>query len=226
MQHLRGYSFAANGTLALTDLHAYLLNPWAWVQMTHNQSAALVTGAFVVAALGAFYALRGAHSEQARLYLNAGTLAGLVASMLVAFPTGDAQAKMVGRHQPVTLAAMEGRFQGGRLAEVTMIGQPNVEEQRLENPIPLPCALSFLAYGTFQSYVKGLNEFPRENWPDNIELIYYAFHLMMTLDTIFIDIMAWANWQRWRRGLTSDPLLLWVLMLAFRSLTSPTPSAG
>lgn len=63
--------------------------------------------------------------------------------MVVAFPTGDAQAKMVSRHQSVTLAAMEGSFQGGRLAEVTIIGQPNVEEQRLENPIPLPGALSF-----------------------------------------------------------------------------------
>ncbi len=135
--------------------------------------------------------------------------------MLVAFPTGDAQAKMVGRHQPVTLAAMEGRFHGGRLAEVTVIGQPNVEEQRLENPIPLPGALSFLAYGTFQSYVAGLNEFPREQWPDNIELIYYAFHLMVTLGTIFIALMAWANWQRWRGRLATTPLLLWALMLAF-----------
>lgn len=215
MQHPRGYAVAADGTLALSNLRAYLLNPWAWVQFAHNQSAALVTGAFVVAALGAFYALRGRHAEQARLYLQAGTLVGLFASVVVAFPTGDAQAKMVGRHQPVTLAAMEGRFEGGRLAEITMIGQPNVEEQRLENPIPLPGALSFLAYGTFQSYVKGLNEFPRDQWPDNIELVYYAFHLMVTLGTLFIALMAWANWQRWRGRLTTSPLLLWTLMLAF-----------
>ena len=215
MQYPRGYALAKDGTLALRDLHAYLLNPWALVQFAHNQSAALVTGAFVIAAMGAFYTLRGEYLEQARLYLNAGTLVGLIASLLVAFPTGDAQAKMVGRHQPVTLAAMEGRFQGGRLAAVTMIGQPNVEEQRLENPIALPGALSFLAYGTFQSYVKGLDEFPRDQWPDNIELLYYSFHLMITLGTIFILIMAWANWQRWRGRLMTTPLLMWVLMLAF-----------
>jgi cytochrome d ubiquinol oxidase subunit I len=215
MQHPRGYAVAADGTLALNDVWAYLFNPWALVQMAHNQSAALVTGAFVVASLGAFYALRGEHLEQAQLYLDAGTLVGLFASLIVAFPTGDAQAKMVGRHQPVTLAAMEGRFRGGRLAEATVIGQPNVAEQRMENPIPLPGALSFLAYGTFESYVKGLNEFPRDQWPDNIELIYYAFHLMVTLGTIFIGIMAWANWQRWRGRLATTPLLLWTLMLAF-----------
>jgi cytochrome bd ubiquinol oxidase subunit I len=165
--------------------------------------------------MGAFYTLRGTHAEQSRLYLNAGTLVGLVASLLVAFPTGDSQAKMVGSYQPAALAGMEGLFQGSKLADVTVIGQPNVSQQRLENPIPLPGALSFLAYGTFQSYVRGLNEFPKDTWPDNIELLYYAFHIMITLGTVFILIMAWANWKRWRGRLESSTALLWVLMLAF-----------
>src|SRR5262249_34515899 len=152
----------------------------------------------VVAAMGAYFTLRGTHAEQRRLYLHAGTLVGLVASVLVAFPTGDAQAKMVGKHQPVTLAAMEGRFEGGQLAHLAVIGQPNVAERRLENPVVLPGALSFLAYGTFQSYVHGLNEYPPDQWPDNIELLYYAFHLMVTLGTLFILLMAYATWKRWR----------------------------
>ena len=165
--------------------------------------------------VGAFYTLRRIHPEQASVYLKTGTLVGLVASVLVAFPTGDSQAKMVGAYQPATLASMEGLFHGERLADVTMIGQPNVSQQRLENPIGLPGALSFLAYGTFQSYVRGLDEFPKDDWPDNIELVYYAFHLMITLGTIFILIMAWANWKRWRGRLESSTALLWVLMLAF-----------
>ena len=70
-------------------MSAYLLNPWAFVQFAHNQLAAVVTGSFVVAAIGAFYALRGVHPVQARLYLRAGTFVGLIASLLVAFPTGD-----------------------------------------------------------------------------------------------------------------------------------------
>ncbi len=214
MQHPTGYAIA-DGSLALSDMAAYLGNGWAWVEFAHNQAAALVTGAFVVAALGAFYALRGVHAEQASLYLRAGTLVGLVASLAVAYPTGDAQAKLVGRYQPVTLAAMEGRFEGATRADVAMIGQPNVREQRLENPIVLPGGLSFLAYGTFSSYVRGLNEFPRDDWPDNIELLYYAFHLMITLGTIFIGIMAFASWQRWRGRLERHRPLLWVLMLSF-----------
>ena len=215
MQHPVGYRLEADGLLGIDSLGAYLLNPWAWVQFAHNQSAALVTGSFVVASVGAFYALRGLHSTQARLYLRAGTSAGLLASLLVAFPTGDQQAKMVGNHQPATLAAMEGKFAGGSNAGVAVIGQPNVRQRRLDNPIEVPGALSFLAYGHFGSYVHGLDDFPKDQWPDNIELLYYSFHLMITLGTLFILIMAYANFQHWRGQLDSDKWLLWVLMLAF-----------
>lgn len=215
MQHPVGYQLDSNGVLGIASFRAYLLNPWAWIQYAHNQVAAVVTGSFVVAAVGAFYALRGVHPSQARLYLRAGTVVGLVASLLVAFPTGDQQAKMVGAHQPVALAAMEGKFEGGPMAGVALIGQPNVAARKLENPIEVPGMLSFLAYGTFQSYVHGLTEYPEDRWPDNVELLYYSFHLMITLGSLFIALMAFATFQNWRGRLETSTGLLWVLMLAF-----------
>ena len=215
MQHPVGYRVEPGGALGIASARAYLLNPWALVQFAHNQMAALVTGSFVVIAVGAFYALRRLYPTQAQLYLRAGTLVALIASVLVAFPTGDQQAKMVGNHQPVTLAGMEGRFAGGSMAGVAMIGQPNVAARRLDNPIEFPGALSFLAYGHFGSYVHGLNEYPTNMWPDNIELLYYSFHLMITLGTIFILLMAYATFQNRRGKLQSSTWLLWVLMLAF-----------
>src|SRR5262249_4070505 len=154
MQHPVGYRIEADGSLGIASLGAYLLNPWAWVQFAHNQMAALVTGSFVVAAVGAFYTLRGLHSEQARMYLRGGTVVGLLSSLLVAFPTGAQQPKRGARPQPVTLAAMEGRFAGGPEAGVALIGQPNVVARRLDNPIEVPGALSFLAYGHFDSNVR------------------------------------------------------------------------
>ncbi|HTV42158.1 MAG TPA: cytochrome ubiquinol oxidase subunit I [Candidatus Sulfotelmatobacter sp.] len=214
MQHPTGYQVEADGTLGLQSFSRFLLNPWAWIQFSHNQMAALVTGSFVVTAIGAYYTLRGLHRDQATLYLREGTTMGLIAAFLVAFPTGDQQAKMVGRHQPVTLAAMEGRFEGGPEAGVALIGQPNVAARRLDNPIEIPGGLSFLAYGHFGSFVHGLNDFPEDTWPDNIELLYYSFHLMITLGTLFIILMAVAAFQHWRGRLESSPLLLWVLMLA------------
>ena len=110
---------------------------------------------------------------------------------------------------------MEGKFVGGTMAGVAMIGQPNVAAHRLDNPIEMPGALSFLAYGHFGSFVHGLEDYPQDTWPDNIELLYYSFHIMITLGTLFILLMGWATLQNWRNKLESSPLLLWVLMLAF-----------
>jgi len=215
MQHPVGHAVGTDGTLVLADLRAYLLNEWALVQFAHNQAAALVTGTFAVAAVGAFYALRGVHTDQARLYLRHGTMAGLAAAILVAFPTGDAQAKLVAHYQEPALAGMEGRFETGPRAAITLIGQPNVKERRIDNPITIPGVLSFLAYGTFHSDVRGLDEFPQEAWPENIELLYYAFHVMAGLGTIFIGLMGLASVQALRQRLDASRPLLWILMLAF-----------
>src|SRR5438132_11033517 len=95
-----GYKIEANGSLSIASMSAYLLNPWAFVQFAHNQVAAVVTGSFVVAAIGAFYALRGAHPVQAKLYLRAATFVGLIASLLVASRSRDQQANIVGHQQP------------------------------------------------------------------------------------------------------------------------------
>src|SRR5438552_2855874 len=157
MQHPVGHMVGPDGNLQLADFRALLLNPWALAQYAHTMVAAVVTGSFVVAAGGAFYALRGLHGDQARTFLTLGTAAGLLSSILVAFPTGDHQAKLVARHQPVSLAAMEGRFESGPHAPMTIIGQPNVAERRLDNPLRVPSVLSFLAFGTFHSDVAGLD---------------------------------------------------------------------
>jgi cytochrome d ubiquinol oxidase subunit I len=177
--------------------------------------AAVVTASFVMTAVGAYYALQDTHREQARIFLRVGVIAGLVSSVLVAFPTGDLQAKLVVAHQPVALAAMEGRFESGGMAEINLIGQPNVRERRLDNPIRIPGMLSWLAYGQFHSNVRGLSEFPEDTWPDNIELLYYTFHVMAGLGTLFILLLAVATVAEWRGRLEHSRPLLWMLMLAF-----------
>src|SRR4029450_9936458 len=95
MQHPVGHVVAADGTLQLGDFWAFLLNPWALAQYAHNTAASVVTASFVVAAVGAYYALERLHVDHAARFLRLGVIAGLVSSVLVAFPTGDHQAKLV-----------------------------------------------------------------------------------------------------------------------------------
>lgn len=215
MQHPVGYTHAADGSLQLASFWAFLLNPWALGQYAHNMIASVVTASFVVAAIGAYWTLKGIHPEQARLNLRTGTIMGLLFSVLVAFPTGDISGKLVAKYQPITLAAMEGRFESGPRANLTLVGQPNVAQRRIENPIQLPAVLSFIAYGSFSSNVKGLLEFPEDQWPQNIELLYYSFHIMAGLGTIMIAIMGLAALLLWKSRLDTARPMLWVLMLAF-----------
>src|SRR6187401_1698905 len=88
MQHPTGHALL-EGVLVLNRPFQFLLNPWAIVEYLHTMMASVVTASFVVSAVGAFYLLRSQHQEQACLYLKWGTRVGLVASVLVAFPTGD-----------------------------------------------------------------------------------------------------------------------------------------
>jgi cytochrome bd ubiquinol oxidase subunit I len=215
MQYPTGHAVGPGGALYLADFWTFLLNPWAIAQYAHNMMAAVVTGSFVMAAVGAYYALQDLHRDQARRFLHVGVVGGLVSSILVAFPTGDRQAKLVAQHQPVSLAAMEGHFETGAKVGIVLIGQPNVREKRLDNPIVVPGFLSFLAFGTFHAEVAGLDRFPEDTWPDNIELLYYAFHVMAGLGTLLIGVMGLATLLLWRDLLLHSRAMLWVLMLAF-----------
>jgi cytochrome bd ubiquinol oxidase subunit I len=215
MQHPAGHAVGADGMLHLADFRAFVLNPWAIAQYAHNMASTVVTASFVVTALGAFYLLEGRHVEPARLFLRLGLPAGLISSLLVAFPTGDRQAKLVARYQPVALAAMEGRFESGPRAALNVIGQPNVKERRLDNPVAIPSLLSVLAFGRPSHEVRGLDGFPPREWPDNIELLYYSFHIMAGLGTILILLMLVANFLAWRGRLARNRRVLWVLMLSF-----------
>lgn len=215
MQHPVGHLLGEDGVLHLQSISAYLLNPWAFWQYAHNMAASVVTASFVVAAVGAYWSLMGRHARHAAICLRTGVIAGLVSSLLVAFPTGDGAGKMVTKHQPVTLAAMEGLFEGGPYAELAIIGQPDVNARKLENPIVVPGILSFLAYGTFGSTVHGLNDFPESQWPHNVELLYYSYHIMVGLGTMFTLVMGIsAVLLRGGRLMRTRPML-WVLMLAF-----------
>jgi cytochrome d ubiquinol oxidase subunit I len=215
MQHPVGARVGPTGALELADAWHYLFNAWAFWQYAHTMCAAAMTGAFVVTAVAAAWLLLDKHVEHARIALRAGVITAACACVLQLFPTGDRQGKLVAEHQPVALAAMEAKFTSSARAELALIGQPDVEHRRLDNPIVVPYALSFLAYGTFGATVRGLDDFPRDQWPDNVELLYYSYHVMVGLGTILTAIILAALLFLWRGRLEQTRWLLWILMLAW-----------
>jgi len=138
----------------------------------------------------------------------------LIFSVLQLFPTGDGQGRMIAVNQPVTLAAMEALFTSQQGASLVIVGQPNVDERKIDNPLEVPNALSFLTYRAWKANVQGLDSFPADLWPQNIALLYYSYHIMVGLGTIFIAIMVVAVFLLWRGKLFSAPWMLWILLLA------------
>lgn len=213
MQHPVGYEILENGKFVLNNFGALFSNPWLLPSYLHNQLASLITASFVVAAIGAFYLLSNKHDEFGKLFLKTGVVFGLISSLLVAFPTGDLVAKNVVKYQPVTFAAMEGIFEtedGG--SEIVLIGQPNMQEKKLDNKIAVPNILSFLTYQDWDAEIKGLNEFDEEVHPTNVPGLYYAYHIMVGLGTIFIGLMLLASVQLFRKRLYQTKWILWAIM--------------
>jgi cytochrome d ubiquinol oxidase subunit I len=199
--------------MQLESFWALLLNPWLTWQYPHTMIGSVVTASFVVASIGAAYLLLGRHHEQARIFLRLAVPAGAVAAFLMAFPTGDGQGKLVAYHQPVTLAAMEGHFRTQEGAPIVLVGQPDMEHLKLDNPIYVPRMLSFLTYQRWGAQIKGLRDFPRDQWPDNVPLLYYSYHVMVGLGTIFIAVMGTSAVLLWRKRLFESRWALWILAM-------------
>jgi cytochrome d ubiquinol oxidase subunit I len=213
MQYPVGYEILENGKFVLNNFGALFSNPWLLPSYLHNQAASLVTSSFVVAAIGAFYLLNNKHNEFGKLFVKTGVVFGLISSLLVAFPTGDWTAKNVAKYQPVTFAAMEGIFEtedGG--SEIVLIGQPNMLDKKLDNKIAVPNILSFLTYQEWNAQIKGLNEFDESVYPTNIPGLYYAYHIMVGLGTLFIGLMLLSVIQLFRKKLYKTKWILWSLM--------------
>ncbi|MGA2602372.1 MAG: cytochrome ubiquinol oxidase subunit I, partial [Bryobacteraceae bacterium] len=211
--HPVAYLLGPNGEIRLDSIWGLIFNPWILWQYAHNMTAAVVTGSFVMISIGSYYLLSRMHEEQGRLFVRTGVIAGLIATIVLLFPTGDGQGKNVAKYQPITLAAMEGLFENTAGAPIVLVGQLDSDNQRLDNPITVPNVLSFLTYQRWNAVVKGLNDFPRDQWPDNIPLLYYCYHIMVGLGTVFVGVMLISAFALWRGFLFQSRPLLWILLL-------------
>ncbi len=214
MQHPVGYTMGAQGEILLASFWGLLLNPWALWQYAHTMSGSVITASFVMAAIGAYYLLSGEHESYGRTFVRVGVIAGLVASLAQLFPTGDAQGRLVTEYQPATLAAMEGLFETQPGAPLVILGQPDVVKRKLDNPLEMPEMLSMLTYRRWGAEVRGLDSFPAKDWPDGIPVVYYSYHVMVGLGTIFVAILALAGIALWRGRLYGSRALLWTLLLS------------
>jgi cytochrome d ubiquinol oxidase subunit I len=215
MQHPVGYRILSNGLFEVSSFPELLLNPWAWLEYSHNMCAAVVTASFFVSAVGALYILQSREGPYGRTFLKLGVIAGIISCTLQVFPTGDLHGKYLAKKQPAAIAAMEGLFHSEKGAGMVLLGQPNYDTQTIDNPLVVNGVLSFLIYGTTSAEVQGLDHFPKDQWPSTLPLLFYAYHIMVGLGTWFGAIMALSVFLLWRKTLYTNRWILWGLLLSW-----------
>jgi cytochrome d ubiquinol oxidase subunit I len=215
MQHPVAWRLLPNGAYEVTSFWKFMLNPWAWLQYAHNMCGSVVTASFVVAATGAFYLLEKKHEDFGRMFVKVGVVAGLLSCVAMVFPTGDFHARYVAEHQPAAMAGMEGLFNTQKGAPLVLIGQPDENAQKIDNALPVNSVLSYLIYGTRNAQVMGLNDFPQDQRPTALPLLYYSYHIMAGLGTWFVLLMLGSAILLARGKLYGARWMLWPLLLSF-----------
>lgn len=215
MQHPVAYRLLPNGVYEVTSFWGLMMNPWAWLQYAHNMCGAVVTAAFVMSAVGAFYLLQGREDDYGRIFLKVGVIAGIISCVAQIFPTGDLHGKYMAKNQPAAVAGMEGLFHSEKGAPIVLMGQPDVENQKIDNPLAVNKVLSFLIYGTTAAEVQGLDTIPKDEWPSTLPLLYYSYHIMAGLGTYFALLMAVAGFLLWRGSIYRTRWILWPILLSF-----------
>ena len=191
-----------NGALTDIDPIAAMLNPAAFPQALHMTLAAYAATGLAVAGIHAFLIVKGRASEFNRHALTIGLLVGAPAAVLQPL-SGDIAARNVAQYQPVKLAAMEALYETRAGAPLKIL--PGVE---------IPYGLSLLAFHDPKAVVRGLNEVPRDEWP-NVTLVRLSFQVMVALGSFMALVGLWAGWLAWRkRDLAMQKRFLWAVVLA------------
>ncbi len=202
-----------NGRIVNIDPVAAMRNPAAFAQTLHMTLAAYASTGFVVAGIHALALLREPRNAFHRRALAVALLVGAPAALLQPL-SGDLNARVVARWQPVKLAAMEGQFKTEKGAPLRIGGWPDEAKGETRYALEIPRGLSLLAFHDPGAEVKGLEAFPREEWPP-VAPVHIAFQVMVGLGSFMALVAAWAlALMVRRRDLRAHPWLLRALGVA------------
>lgn len=202
-----------NGRAELLSFSDAVFNPSTMIRFYHTVDAALITGAFAMAGVAAYLLLKNRENLVARKALRLSLIFGLVVSLLELFPFGHEHAIQVAQTQPEKLAAFEGLIEGQTNAPMVLFGIPSDNPPELTATIAVPGALSWLAHGNTEAYVKGLNDFPPNETPPFF-LTFVSFHSMVGLGMYFIGTMLLGVLLLYRKRLWDQRLYLKLLVFS------------
>lgn len=214
MQTPAGYEMVMrNGVLVpqMTSFWAAVLSPSALQRFTHVVLGAWLSGIFLVLSVSAHYLRKKRHTEFAEQGLKLGVFTALIVLMLQLW-SADVTARGVAKHQPAKLAAFEGVFKTQEHTPIYLFGVVDMKNERVIG-IPIPSGLSLLVHRNAKTPVKGLDQFPKDEWP-NVAFVFQTYHLMVMLWGVMLLLALIALAVHKKKTWACRKGILWILSLS------------
>lgn len=206
-----GYHIVGTGLHAraeVTDFWAMVFNPSSVDRIIHTWQGAILAGTFLVLSVHAYYIRKGRYVEISKKAFKITLVVATIFS-LTQLLSGHSSADGVAVNQPAKLAAMEGHFKKNSPADLYFLGWVDKEKQTVTG-IGIPGGLSFLVHQDFQAPIKGLNDFPVEDRPSQINAVFQFYHIMIAIGMALIGLTLYASFLWWRGKLFETKWLMWI----------------
>jgi len=206
-----GYHIVGEGLNAraeVTDFWAMVFNPSSMDRLVHTWQGSFLAGAFLVLSVHAYYLRKGRYIEISKKAFKIALVVATVFS-LSQLVSGHSSADGVAVNQPAKLATMEGHFEKSAPADLYLFGWVDKEKQEVTG-LKIPGGLSFLVHQDFKAPITGLNSFPVEDRPSQINAVFQFYHIMIAIGMMLIGLTLYASFLWWRGKLFETKWLLWI----------------
>lgn len=204
--HIVGEGF--NARAEVTDFWAMVFNPSSVDRIIHVWQGAFLAGAFMVLSVHAYYIRKGKYVELSKRAFKI----ALVVATVVSFTqliSGHSSADGVAVNQPAKLAAMEGHYEKSAPADLYLLGWVDNEKQEVTG-LGVPGGLSFLVHQDFKAPITGLNAFPKEDQPSQVNAVFQFYHIMISIGMFLIALSFYACFLWWKGKLFETKWILWI----------------
>ncbi len=207
-----GYVVAGEGLQAkavITDFWAMVFNPSSVDRIWHVWQGAFLAGIFLVLSVHAWYLLKGRHVEISKKAFRVTLIIATVVCLLQ-LVSGHSSADGVAQNQPEKLAAMEGHFQTGP-ADLYLFGWVD-KQNEVTHGVKIPNGLSYMIHYDTAAPVTGLDQYPVEDRPGQVNAVFQFYHIMVAIGMFLIALTLYASFLLWRGKLYDKRWLLHIFV--------------
>ena len=207
-----GYVVAGEGLQAkavITNFWAMVFNPSSVDRIWHVWQGAFLAGIFLVLSVHAWYLLKGRHVEISKKAFRVTLIIATVVCLLQLI-SGHSSADGVAQNQPEKLAAMEGHFQTGP-ADLYLFGWVD-KQNEVTHGVKIPNGLSYMIHYDTAALVTGLDQYPVEDRPGQVNAVFQFYHIMVAIGMFLIALTLYASFLLWRGKLYDKRWLLHIFV--------------